>query len=32
MEYKQHAFVSGDVRKDLMKKFEADRLAEQGKR
>ena len=32
MEYKQHAYVSGEVRRELMKKFETDRLAEQGKR
>jgi elongation factor G len=31
MEYKQHAFVSGDVRKDLVKKYEAERLAEMKK-
>ena len=26
MEYKQHAFVSGELRKELVKKFEAEKL------
>jgi elongation factor G len=32
MEYKQHSFVSGEVRKELVKKHEAERLAEQGRK
>lgn len=31
MEYKEHSFVSGDIRKDLIKKYEAERLAEMKK-
>jgi hypothetical protein len=29
MEYKTQAFVAGDVKRELIKKFEADRKAEQ---
>ena len=29
MEYSCHAFVPGDTKKELMKKYEAERLAEQ---
>jgi len=31
MEYKEHAFVSGDIRKELIKKYETERLAEMKK-